>query len=98
VSGAKMRVRRAQRVDLHAKPNLRTPHAFRSGYKDASGADASLLSKPTKSSLHNGEGTRSQMTKHVGICCQAGRGVDGCEFALGRSGRVVGARRAVVAA
>jgi hypothetical protein len=54
--------------------------------------------RPTKSSLHNGEGTRSQMTKHVGICCQAGRGVDGCEFALGRSGRVVGARRAVVAA
>ena len=52
--------------------------------------------KIPKSSLRN-EGTGSQMTKHVGICRQAGRGVDGCESALGRAGRVVGARRAAAA-
>src|SRR6476661_6357700 len=51
---------------------------------------------PSKNSLRN-EGTCSLTAKAVGTCRQAGRGVDGCEFAVGGLGRVVAAGRAVAA-
>ena len=47
-------------------------------------------------SSNRNEGTRSLTTNAVGICRQAGRGVDGC-CAVDRFGRVVGACGAVVA-